>query len=61
MNEHDVLCLGGDAEARDAAERNETMMNTISYEAVVADLEAHPKKRIFWRSGGRTEGRGSGR
>ena len=27
------------------------MMNTISYEAAVADLEAHPKKRIFWRSG----------
>ena len=36
-------------------------MNTVSFNAVVADLEAHPNKRIFWRSGGRTEGRGSGR
>ena len=36
---------------RGAAERNKTTMNTISYDAAVADLEAHPKKRIFWRSG----------
>ena len=26
-------------------------MNTVSYETVVADLEAHPAKRIFWRAG----------
>ena len=26
-------------------------MNTVSYETVIADLEAHPAKRIFWRSG----------
>ncbi len=27
------------------------MQNHISYEKAVADLEAHPEKRIFWRSG----------
>ena len=26
-------------------------MDTVSYETVVADLEAHPAKRIFWRAG----------
>ena len=26
-------------------------MDTVSFESVVADLEAHPKKRIFWRAG----------
>ena len=59
MNEHDVLSLGGNAEAQDEAERNKTMMNTISYETAVADLEVHPKKRIFWRAGWAY--RGSGR
>ena len=28
-----------------------TKMNTVSFDAVVADLEAHPAKRIFWRAG----------
>ena len=41
---------------RDASERKRKMMNTISYEAAVADLEAHPKKRIFWRAGGAYRG-----
>ena len=31
-------------------------MNTVSFESVVADLEAHPKKRIFWLSGGAYRG-----
>ena len=26
-------------------------MDTVSYEIVVADLESHPAKRIFWRAG----------
>jgi hypothetical protein len=26
-------------------------MKHMSYEAAVADLEAHPEKRLFWRSG----------
>ena len=33
-------------------------MNTISYEKAVADLEAHPAKRIFWRSGWAYRGAG---
>ena len=32
-------------------------MNLISYETVVKDLEAHPAKRIFWRSGWAFPGR----
>ena len=26
-------------------------MKCISYDMVIADLDAHPEKRIFWRSG----------
>ena len=53
-----VLCLGIHAEVRDASERKRKMMNTISYEAAVADLEAHPAKRIFWRAGWAYRGAG---
>ena len=35
-------------------------MNLISYETVVKDLEAHPAKRIFWRSGWAWKGAGEG-
>ena len=35
-------------------------MNLTSYESVVKDLEAHPAKRIFWRSGRARKGAGEG-
>ena len=35
-------------------------MNLISYETVVKDLDAHPEKRIFWRSGWAWKGAGEG-
>ena len=35
-------------------------MNLVSYESVVKDLEAHPAKRIFWRSGWAWKGAGEG-
>ncbi len=35
-------------------------MNLISYETVVKDLEVHPAKRIFWRSGWAWKGAGEG-
>ena len=35
-------------------------MNLISYETVMKDLEAHPAKRIFWRSGWAWKGAGEG-
>ena len=35
-------------------------MNLISYETVVKDLDAHPAKRIFWRSGWKWKGAGEG-
>ena len=34
------------------------MQNYISYDKAVADLEAHPAKRIFWRSGWAWKGAG---
>lgn len=33
-------------------------MNLISYDTVVADLEAHPQKKIYWRSGWGWKGAG---
>ena len=35
-------------------------MNFISYETVVKDLEAHPNKLLFWRSGLAWKGAGEG-
>ena len=48
---NDVLRPGIHAEARGANGKESNMMKSVSLDAVVADLEAHPKKRIFWRSG----------
>ena len=35
-------------------------MDLMSYESAVKDLEAHPAKRIFWRSGWAWKGAGEG-
>ena len=43
---------------RGALHERKRKMESVSFESVVADLEAHPNKRIFWRSGWAYRGAG---
>ena len=43
---------------RGALHERKRKMESVSFESVVADLEVHPNKRIFWRSGWAYRGAG---
>ena len=53
-----MSCASALLPRRGALQERKRKMESVSFESVVADLEAHPKKRIFWRSGWAYRGAG---